>query len=154
MTGYSWLLFFHILAAITWVGGAIMLNILNTRSIRSGDPSRVATTARETEWVGKRILAPSTLILLGLGIALVAVSDAWTIGQFWIILALVLFGITFVTGSFFLGPEAGRIGKLIEVRGPQDAEVVRRLRRLVLIGRVDLLTLIVIVWDMAVKPGL
>lgn len=154
MTGYNWLLFFHILAAITWVGGAIMLNILNTRSIRSGDPARLATTARETEWVGTRVLAPSTLILLGLGIALVAVSDAWTIGQFWIILALVLFGITFVTGAFFLGPEAGRIGKLIEERGPQDAEVVRRLRRVVLIGRLDLLTLTVIVWDMAVKPGL
>jgi uncharacterized membrane protein len=154
MTGYSWLLFFHILAAITWVGGAIMLNILNTRSIRSGDPVRVATTAHETEWVGKRILAPSTLILLALGIALVAVSDAWTIGQLWIILALVLFGITFVTGAFFLGPEAGRIGGLIEERGPEDPEVRRRLRRLVLIGRVDLVTLIVIVWDMAVKPGL
>jgi uncharacterized membrane protein len=154
MTGYSWLLFFHILAAIVWVGGAIMLNVLNTRTIRSGDPARVAAAARETAWVGQRVIAPSTLVLLALGITMVAVSEAWTIGQLWIILALVLFGLTFVTGAFYLGPEAGRIGKLIEERGAEDPEVRSRLRRVVIVGRVDLVTLIVIVWDMAVKPGL
>jgi uncharacterized membrane protein len=154
MTGYNWLLFFHILAAIIWVGGAIMLNILNTRSIRSGDPARLASTAQETAWVGTRVIAPTTLILLVLGLVMVGVNEAWTIGQLWIILALVLFGITFATGAFFLGPEAGRIGKLVEKRGPADPEVRRRLRRVVLVGRVDLITLIVIVWDMAVKPGL
>lgn len=30
----------------------------------------------------------------------------------------------------------------------------RRLRRVVLVGRLDLVTLVVVVWDMAVKPGL
>jgi uncharacterized membrane protein len=154
VTGYGWLLFFHILAAIVWVGGAIMLNVLNTRSIRSGDPARLATAARESGWVGTRIIAPTALILLALGIAMVAVNDAWTIGQFWIILALVLFGITFVTGAFFLGPEARRIGKMVQERGPEDPEIRRQLRRLVLVGRLDLVTLIVVVWDMAVKPGL
>jgi uncharacterized membrane protein len=154
MTGYSWLVFVHILAAITWVGGAIMLNVLNTRSIRSKDPARLATAARETEWVGTRVIAPTTLVLLAMGITMVAVNEAWTIGQLWIILALVLFGLTFATGAFFLGPEAGRISRLVEERGPQDPEVRRRLRRVVLVGRIDLITLIVVVWDMVVKPGL
>jgi uncharacterized membrane protein len=154
MTGYSWLLFLHILAAIVWVGGAIMLNVLNTRNIRSGDPARLATSARETEWVGTRLIAPTTLVLLVLGLVMVGVNEAWTIGQLWIILALVLFAITFATGAFFLGPEAGRIGKMIEERGAEDPEVRHRLRRVVLVGRIDLVTLIVIVWDMAVKPGL
>jgi uncharacterized membrane protein len=154
MTGYSWLVLIHILAAITWVGGAIMLNVLNTRSIRSNDPARLATAARETEWVGTRVIAPTTLVLIAMGLTMVAVNEAWTIGQLWIILALVLFGLTFATGAFFLGPEAGRIGKLVEERGPQDPEVRRRLRRVVLVGRLDLVTLVVVVWDMVVKPGL
>jgi uncharacterized membrane protein len=118
VNAYPWLLFLHILAAVVWVGGAIMLNILNTRSIRSADPARVITAARETAWVGTRVIAPSTLVLLALGIIMVLISDAWTIGQLWIILALVLWGITFATGAFYLGPEAGRIGKLIDERNP------------------------------------
>jgi uncharacterized membrane protein len=154
MTGYSWLVFVHILAAITWIGGAIMLNILNTRSIRSNNPARLATTAKETEWVGTRIIAPTTLVLLAMGITMVSVNEAWTIGQLWIILAQVLFGITFATGAFFLGPEAGRIARLVDERSVADPEVRRRLRRVVLIGRLDLITLIVVVWDMVVKPGL
>jgi uncharacterized membrane protein len=154
LTAYPWLLFLHILAAITWVGGAIMLNVLNTRSIRSGDPARLAVAARETAWVGTRVIAPSTVTLLALGVIMVAISDAWTIGQLWIVLALVLWGITFATGAFFLGPESGRIGKLIADRGPEDAEVRRRIKRVVMVGRLDLVTLVVVVWDMAVKPGL
>jgi uncharacterized membrane protein len=154
MTGYSWLVFVHILAAITWVGGAILLNVLNTRSIRADDPARLATAAKETEWVGTRIIAPTTVVLLAMGITMVAVNEAWTIGQLWIILALVLFGLTFATGAFFLGPEAGRIARLVDERGVSDPEVRRRLRRVVLVGRVDLITLIVVVWDMVVKPGL
>lgn len=131
-----------------------MLNILNTRSIRSNDPARLAAAAKETEWVGTRIIAPTTLVLLAVGITMVAVNEAWTIGQLWIILALVLFAITFATGAFFLGPEAGRIARLTDERGVDDPEVRRRLRRVVLIGRLDLITLIVVVWDMVVKPGL
>jgi uncharacterized membrane protein len=154
VTGYSWLVFLHILAAITWVGGAIMLNFLNTRSIRADDPARLATAAKETEWIGTRVIAPTTLVLLAMGITMVAVNEAWTIGQLWIILALVLFGITFATGAFFLGPEAGRIAGLVDERGVSDPEVRRRLRRVVLVGRIDLITLIVVVWDMVVKPGL
>jgi uncharacterized membrane protein len=154
MTGYSWLLFFHILAAIVWVGGAIVLNILSTRAIRSGDPARQAAIAMDGEWLGSRIIAPTSLIILALGLAMVGVSEAWTIGQLWIVLALVLFGLTALTGSIFNGPDAGRIGKLIQSRVAEDAEVQRRIRRIVLIARLDLITLIVIVWDMAVKPGL
>jgi uncharacterized membrane protein len=154
MTGYSWLLFFHILAAIVWVGGAIILNILSTRAIRSGDPARQAAIAMEGEWIGSRVIVPTSLIILALGLAMVGVSAAWTIGQLWIVLALVLFGLTAITGAVFLGPESGRIGKLIRARGADDSEVQRRIRRIVFIARLDLITLIVIVWDMAVKPGL
>jgi uncharacterized membrane protein len=154
LEAYGWLLFFHILAAIVWVDGGITINIISTRAIRSGDPARQAAIAMDGEWIGSRVIAPTSAIILALGLAMVGVSEAWTIGQLWIALALVLFGLTALTGAIFLGPESGRIGKLIRARGAEEAEVRRRIRRIVLIARLDLITLIVIVWDMAVKPGL
>jgi hypothetical protein len=114
----------------------------------------MATFAKEAAGVGQRVIAPSTLVLLALGFWMVGVSEAWTIGQTWIILSLVGFGITFLTGALFFGPESLRIGKAIDARGPADPDVQRRIRRVVALGRIDLLVLVLIVADMVFKPGL
>jgi uncharacterized membrane protein len=150
---YDVLLFVHIVAAILWVGGGIMLNILGSRAVRSADPARMASIARESGVIGQRIIAPTALVLLAMGVAMVAVSDAWMIGQPWIILGLVGFGLTALTGAFFFGPEGGRLAKIIEERGPAH-EVQRRVRRIVSAGRIDLVVLVLIVADMVFKPGL
>jgi hypothetical protein len=62
--------------------------------------------------------------------------------------------LSFIAGAGFLGPESGRLGKLVEERGPEDAEYQRRLARIFLISRIELLLLILVVLDMTVKPGL
>jgi uncharacterized membrane protein len=151
---YNVLLFVHILAAIIWIGGAIQLNLLGTRATRSGDAVRMVAIAREAEWVSQRLIAPAGVILFALGITMVAINDAWTIGQIWIILALVGFGLTFLAGALFFGPESGRVGKAIDARGPGDPEVHRRIRRILVVGRFDILLLLLIVADMVFKPGL
>jgi uncharacterized membrane protein len=153
MTLYDVLLLFHILAAIIWVGGALAINILGTRMQRAGGPA-AAAFAQQTAWIGPRVFAPSTLVVLGLGVAMVAENDAWTIGQLWIILALVGFAITAITGAAFFGPEGGRISNLIDERGIDDPETRRRIRRLTVLGRFDLALLVLIVVDMVLKPGL
>jgi uncharacterized membrane protein len=151
---YNVLLFVHIVAAIIWIGGAITTNVLASRAVRSGDPTRMVIFAREAEWVGQRIIAPTAVVLLAMGLAMVAVNDGWTIGQAWIILALLGFGLTFLAGALFFGPESGRIGKGIDQRGAEDPGVQRRIRRIVAVGRFDLLLLVLIVAGMVFKPGL
>jgi uncharacterized membrane protein len=151
---YEVLLFAHIVAAIVWVGGAIMINVLSSRAVASGDPVRIATFAKEAGGVGQRVIAPSALVLLAMGLWMVAVNDGWTIGQTWIFLALVGFGLTFLTGALFFGPESLRIGRAIDEGGPDSPDVQRRIRRLVALSRVDLLVLVLIVADMVFKPGL
>jgi uncharacterized membrane protein len=151
---YQTLLFVHIAAAILWIGGAIQLNVLGTGATRAGDPARMATIARETEWVSQRIIVPAAVTLLVVGLTMVAVSDVWTIGQAWIILGLIGIGVTALAGALYFGPEAGRIGKAIDERGPADADVQRRIRRILVVGRFDILLLFLIVADMVFKPGI
>jgi uncharacterized membrane protein len=151
---YEVLLFVHIVAATVWVGGAITIHVLASRAVRSGDPARIATMSREAGFVGQRIIAPTSVVLLAMGLSMVAVSDAWTIGQAWIIIALVIFGATFLAGILFFGPEGGRVEKAIAERGADDPEVHRRLRRIMAVSRIDLVLLLLVLADMVFKPGL
>jgi uncharacterized membrane protein len=153
MTLYEVLLLAHILAAIFWVGGALAVNLLGARMQRA-EAVALAAFARQTGWMGRRIFGPSSAVVLGLGIWMVAINDAWTIGQLWIILALIGIGISGATGAVFFGPEARRISQAITTRGTDDPEARRRIRRVISLGRLDLLLLVLIVADMVIKPGL
>jgi hypothetical protein len=109
--------------------------------------------AQEAEWFGMRIFLPSSLTVLVLGIIL-TVDGPWDFGQTWIILALIGWGLSFVTGAAFLGPESGRIGKLLAAEGPESPAVRARIQRIFLVSRIELVLLYLIVLDMVVKPGL
>lgn len=153
MNRYEWLLLFHIAAAIVWLGGGLAVQVLAIRANRADDPARMMTIASEAEWFGTRIALPSSFSVLVLGIIL-AVDGPWDFGQTWIVLALIGFGLSFVTGAVFLGPESGRIAKLLAAEGPESPAVRARIQRIFLVSRIELVLLYLIVLDMVVKPGL
>ena len=81
-------------------------------------------------------------------------QEAWEFSQFWISAALTVFLASFIAGAGFLGPESGRLGTLAEERGVADPELQARIRRLLLVSRIELVLLIAVIFDMVVKPGL
>ncbi|MGH2816856.1 MAG: DUF2269 family protein [Actinomycetota bacterium] len=149
---YELLLAIHILAAVIWVGGATSIQVLAIRATGSGDSVRMATFAGEAEWVGMRIFMPSSLVVLLAGIALV-LEGSWGFDQLWILLGLAGIAFSIVVGAAFLGPESGRIKDLMEARGPDDTEVKERIGRIFIISRIEIAILLLIVLDMAIKPG-
>jgi hypothetical protein len=56
-------------------------------------------------------------------------------------------------GAAFLGPEAGRLKKLMQEQGETAPEVGTRLSRIFLVSRIELVVLLLVVADMALKPG-
>lgn len=144
--------FFHVLLAVVWVGGAILLQVLAQFALRSKLPGRAAEFARETEWVGKRVFTPASILVLLLGIWLVH-DGSWGFGHFWIIAGFVAFVVSFVVGAGFLGPEAGRLGREIEAQGADSPAVKSRIARIVNIARIDLAVLIFIIFLMVTKIG-
>jgi uncharacterized membrane protein len=151
--GYDWLLLGHILAVIAWVGGAFTMQIMGNRLVRAESAEAVAAFSRTAEWIGPRLYMPASLAVLGFGIALVSVSDAWSIGQLWIILGLVGVAISGIGGAVFFGPQSKRIAEALRTEGAESARAQALIRRLFVVGRIDLVILVLVVADMVLKPG-
>jgi uncharacterized membrane protein len=73
-------------------------------------------------------------------------------GSFWIVAGLVGYAITFLTGLLVLGPQAKRIGHLLETKGATASETQAAIRRILLVARVDEGLLLLVVADMVLKP--
>jgi len=150
VTWYEFALWVHIFTAVIWVGGGIAIQFFALRIMRTNDPVRLAGFAKDAEWIGTRVFMPSSIILLAFGFVLVEDGN-WGY-DFWVIFGLVVLGLSAITGAAFLGPEAGRIGKLTEQHGVEYPEVQARIKRILKISRVEVLLLIAVVFDMVVKP--
>lgn len=151
---YKWWLALHILLAVVWVGSDVAIQIFVIRAKRAG-PDRLSYLASEIEWYGTRVLLPASLGLVVIGFILLHVSaGAYDLGQGWVTFGFIVWLFSAGAGSLYLGPESGRLGKLVEERGPEDPEYQRRLNRVFLVSRIELVLLILVVLDMAVKPGL
>jgi uncharacterized membrane protein len=151
---YKWVLAFHILLSVVWVGSNTAIQIFVIRAKLAG-PDRLSYFAREIEWYGTRVLVPASLILVILGFVLLHESSgAYDLGQGWVTFGFVVWLLSFIAGAGYLGPESGRLSKLVDERGPDDPEYLRRLSRIFVVSRIELVLLILVVLDMAVKPGL
>jgi uncharacterized membrane protein len=146
----DWLVAVHILCAVIWVGGSFMTQLFAIRT-RSHGPEAIAVFSKDTEVLGQRTFLPASLVLLGTGIWLVS-RDVFTLDD-WVVYGLIVIGISIVTGAGFLGPESGRLGRLIEERGGDDPEAQRRIARIFLVSRIELVLLISVVFVMTLKPG-
>ena len=150
-TLYDWLMFVHVLAAMVWVGGTVVIGTLATQLVRSGESAGIARFVGSLRLVGPLLLAPATLAVVGFGIWLVLDSDAWDFGQTWVWLGLALFAAAFVVGAASLSRTA--IGAQRAAAAGNDAEAARQLSRWAWGSRLILLILVVATWDMVFKPG-
>ena len=143
----------HVVAAVIWVGGAFAAQMYALRARAAEDPARMSQFGQDTEWIGTRIFTPASLLVLALGITLVVREPVYAFGDTWILIGLGGILFSALVGSLFLGPESGRLAKVIAEKGPGDPEVKRRIDRLTLVSRIELGILLLVVADMVVKPG-
>ena len=151
-TLYDWLRFLHVLAAMVWVGGGVMLAVTAARVLRDPDPAAVGRFTGSLRVLGPRVLAPATVAVLGLGIGLVVESDAWDFGQLWVQLGLGLFAAAFLVGAVWQSRTA--LAATRAAARNDDAEARRQLNRWLWGYGLIVLLLVVAVWDMTSKPGL
>ncbi|MBV8065392.1 MAG: DUF2269 family protein, partial [Actinobacteria bacterium] len=128
-----------------------LLTVLGIKLERSDDPNEIVTLARWAAWTGERIFAPAGGIVFAMGIAMMINTD-WGWGKFWVVVGLIGYAMTMVTGIAFLSPQARRIAELGESKGPTAPETLAAIRKIMLVARFDVAVLLVVVADMVTKP--
>ena len=150
MDFYEFLKTVHVLGAMVWIGGSFMLQLLFLR-VRPDGGDRLAGFMSDTSALGNRTFIPASLLLVITGFAMIGDQDLEY--QAWIVFGIAVWALSFVNGAFFLGPESGRLGQLIEAEGPDTAEAQSRIGRVIWFARVELLLLILVAIAMVVKAG-
>lgn len=152
MEPHEWLAFFHVLAAIIWVGAVIFMNAMMALASRGPDRTAVLRLAHEFQRVGPLLMGPSFLVVVGSGIWLVALEDWAAFSQLWVWLALVLVAVSMLL-SIYSGSQRRRMSRAAAERGAEESELLRGLRRNLWLSRLDMLVLVFVVWLMVLKPG-
>jgi uncharacterized membrane protein len=148
---YDWFLSFHALAAVVWVGGNVAMNMLGVLTVREGDPVRSAQFAKHASLIGTRVFTPASLVLLGLGFAMVE-NASLGYNHFFIIFGLVVWGSSFAVGAAFLGPQSAKLAKVLDEGGPEDPRAQALISRILTVARLDALLLLLVVFAMTAKP--
>ena len=145
-------LFIHIAAAVVWVGGGTLLGLMGHRAIAAGDRVRTRVVVQEAATLAQRVFIPASVVVLVMGILLVA-DGPWEL-DLWVVLGLIGFVATAVTGAAVLGPKAERISHMIDEAGGTytDAADVEA-RKLLTLARVDIVVLFLVIADMVLKPS-
>ncbi len=148
---YDFLLTVHVLAAIVWLGGSIMLLVLGNLLRRAGVERRTEFT-RLTERVGNLVFAPASVVLIVAGTLLVD-EVGYEYSDTWVTLGYVGWFLSFLLGVAFYPREGKRRERLIESAGMDDPGVLRSLNRVLAVAAIDTLIITLVVVDMTTKPG-
>jgi uncharacterized membrane protein len=180
---YTTLKFVHVMASIVWIGSGVAVLTVTAGMVRARDYAGVAALGRQSEKLGTRLFAPSAMITLVAGVAMVIVGDL-SFASAWIVIGLVGVAASFVLGAV-LGERAqaqlrealasqgigvastagdspaaggtsaaGGTPDVITQPTIDHAAVDVARRRLMTVSTIDLMVLTVVVWAMVAKPGL
>ena len=86
-----------------------------------------------------------------MGIAMM-INTNWGWGHFWVIVGLIGYAATFVTGIAVLSPLAKQIDASAEENGPEHPTTLALIDRIIMLARIDVALLLVVVIDMITKP--
>jgi uncharacterized membrane protein len=141
----------HVVAAITWLGGGLLITVLAFRADRAGNDDELIGIGRQAEWASTRIFIPSALVVLAMGLVLMH-KGQWGYDHFWTLFGLLAWGLSFAVGAIFLGPQTGKLNELVAEKGPRHPETQAKLRVILAVARADVVLIVLIAIDMVAKP--
>jgi uncharacterized membrane protein len=151
VTLFDWLKLIHVLAAIVWLGGALVTGVLVLR-LKLAEPGHRLGFARDLAFVGERVYAPAAVVSLVFGVWMVLDRDAYEFSQAWILIGLIGLLVTAALATGFMIPQTKKaIGYMESGNGPAAGAVIRKVG---VVSRLATLILLVALWAMVFKPGL
>lgn len=141
----------HILAAVIWVGGGVTIHIQGRRALASGDRQAMDKFSDDANWVGTRIYAPVSIVLLIAGIFLVDKYGA-DFSDLWVTLGLVAWFISFAIGVGYYGRADKRQKAIIASDGIDSPKFLALYRQVANVNAIEQTILLLVILDMVIKP--
>lgn len=154
MSLVPWLQLVHVIAAIAWVGGGMVLSLIGLRIRRTDDPRAIHDFAGVLSYIGLRIFMPAVVLVLVTGVWMVLVDSEWSFGQAWVLLALGAFALAFLIGAVYLSRVAIGLERVATGTAESLAPAREALARWLTGYGVVLAILLFALWDMVFQPGL
>ena len=151
MSRYDLYKFVHVAASIVWIGAGVMIQVLAARAQRTNDDEYLVRLFRDAGALGKALFIPASLTVVVMGILMV-VDGPWDFSPLWIVLGLVGYAATFVTGAFILGPRAEKGAERLKEAGGVTPALAAEMRSVLTLARVDSVVLFLVVAVMVIKP--
>lgn len=148
----DWLLFGHVVAAMVWLGGGVMLAATAVVTLRGGDSPALARFVQNLGVIGPAVLAPAAVLTPALGVWLTLDDAAWGFDQTWVQVAVGLVVLAVAVGAGHQSRVTLNAQRAIE--RDDHAEARRQLVRWARGYAVVVALLAGIAWDMVFKPGL
>jgi len=149
---YDGLKFIHVLAAIAWVGSGLFIQYRGSRLRHTGTPEQTANLAKEVADSTPWFIATSLTVLVA-GVALVLYAPGLDFTDTWILLGLLGYATTFLTGFLLIRPTAEKLAAAAASEGPTSPTSQALIARIFAISRVDQVVLVLVILDMVFKPG-
>lgn len=149
---YDTLKLLHVLAAVVWVGTGLYFQYAGTRLRRAGTPEQMASLAGLVAGAAPLLVISSIAVLVA-GVALVLYAPGLDLTDAWILLGLLGYAATFVTGYFVLRPRAERLAAAMASEGPTSSTAQTLIGQLFAVARIDQVVLVLVIAVMVFKPG-
>ena len=143
-----WLHLTHLVGAMVWFGGGLVLSLIAGRVRARGDAREIHEFAGTLSFFGLRLFAPAVIALFVAGVWLILLQG----GDFsrpWVAIGLGLFVVAFLIGTVYLSRVAIQMGQT-----PDVATATTQLGQWILGQRLILLTLALATLDMVFKPAI
>jgi uncharacterized membrane protein len=149
---YELYLTLHLVCAVLWVGGGVSVHVLGRWAAKTGDDAQLLEFNRNALKLSALFYAPLAIVLLVAGILLVD-EVGYEFSDLWISLAMLAWVLSLLLGVAFYPREARRIEAAVADGGPSAPAVRQGINRVLTVNAVEVTILLLVVVDMAVKPG-
>jgi uncharacterized membrane protein len=148
---YEFLLTVHVLCAVIWVGGGVMMHIFGRLATKEGPERQLAFTQQSIR-LGNMVFAPLSVVLLIAGVLLVE-EVGYSYGDLWVTIGFLGFLTSFVLGVGYY-PRAGRrYAEVAAGEGPGSPPAEAIYSRTATVNLVELTILLAVIIAMTTKPG-
>jgi uncharacterized membrane protein len=149
---YELWLAIHILCAVIWVGGGVSVHVLGRWTVKRGDPEQIVAFNRDAVKLGIVFYAPLSIVLIIAGVLLVE-EVGYGYGDLWITLGFLGWLFSLALGVGFYPRQARKVEAAVTAGGQAAPEAHATIGRILLVNSIEITVLLLVIVDMAVKPG-